>query len=113
MFNLKSKKLFSLLLLGLIVPLFIFWPRPAEAILGFGGNILWVTPCANGLLLLIGPPVGGLFMWMWGTPTFLYGQLRPGPWSLGSWIPGGVCVIPPFVIPALGTIIMIGTSLLF
>lgn len=111
MFNLKSKKLFSLLLLGLIVSLFIFWPRPAEAILGFGGRILNVTLCVNGMLFTIGPPVGGLFMWVPGTLTFAYAQLRPGPWSLGAYIPGGVCIIPPLVIPAMGTMIMIGTSL--
>jgi len=116
MFNLKSKKLFSLLFLGLIVSSFIFWPRLAEAILGgfgFGGIILGVTPCLNGILFTIGPPRGGLFMWMPGTLIFAYAQLRPGPWALGGYTPGGSCIlptVPPIIIPALGTMTMIGTS---
>jgi len=116
MFNIKSKKFFSLLLLGAMVSsfMFLFWPRPAEAILGFGGKILSFIPCLNaGALFFIGPPRGGLFMRVPSTLVFAYGQLRPGPWALGSYFPGGACVIsiiPPIVIPALGTMIMIGTS---
>lgn len=94
---------------------FLFWPKPAGAFLGFGGRILNITPCANGLLLIIGPPRPGLFMWMPGTLTFAWYQLRPGPWALGSFVPGGACVCPNGcchcgAIPALGTITMIGTS---
>lgn len=119
MFNLKYKNLFSLLLLGVIIFLIIFWPRPTQAFwpFGFGGRILMVIPCSNGSLFTVGPPRGGLFMLMPGiTKVYSYYQLRPGPWSLGAYYPGGICVAPfgcvlcpP--IPALGTMINIGTSL--
>jgi len=107
----RSKKIFSWLLLGLIILLFISWPKPARAVLGFGGRITNVTICLNGMLFAIGPPVGGLFMYVPGTLTFAYAQLRPGPWALGGFTPGGVCILPFGSIPALGTMIMIGTSL--
>ena len=110
-----SKKPFFYLLLGLIFLSFIFWTESAQAILGFGGRILHLTPCANGTLIAIGPPRSGLFMGMPGTLTFAWRQLRPGPWALGSYVPGGTCVCPygqceVGAIPALGTMKAIGTS---
>lgn len=111
-----KKRIFIFALLVFIVLPFFFWPKPAAAIafLGFGGRILNTIPCANGLLLTIGPPRPGLYMWMWGTLTFAWYQLRPPAWALGTFFPGGACICPygacPGVIPALGTIIMIGTS---
>ena len=110
------KKSFICLFLGIICVSFIFSAKPAEAILGFGGRILNITPCANGSLLLIGSPRPGLFMWTPATLTFSwYQQWRPGPWALGGYIPGGACACPygqceVGAIPALGTIMMIGTS---
>ena len=110
------KKLFFCLFLGIISLSFIFWAKPADAILGFGGKILHVTPCATGMLLTIGPPRPGLFMWMPTTLTFSwYQQWRPGPWALGTYVPGGACVCPYYqcwagAIPALGTMTSIGTS---
>lgn len=110
------KKYFFCLLLGLIFLSFIFWAKSAQAILGFGGKILNITPCANGSLIAVGPPRSGLFMWTLGTRTFAWRQLRPGPWALGSYVPGGSCVCPYGqceigAIPALGTMTTIGTSL--
>jgi len=114
--NTKQFRVFvSIILLALII---IFWVRPAEAAgmpLNFGGRILGLITCADGFLLTIGSPKPGLFMWMWGTPTFAWWQIRVGPWVLGNYSPGGVCVCPYGccecgAIPALGTIIMIGTS---
>lgn len=106
-----------LMIISFIALPFLFLPKRVEAVLGFGGRILNVTSCANGLLLTIGPPRPGLFMWMPGTLTFSWYQLRSGPWALGTYFPGGVCVCPngccpPYCppIPALGTMIMIGTS---
>lgn len=112
------KKSFLWLLMGFIVLSFLFLPKPVEAVLGFGGRILKVVPCATGLLITIGPPRPGLFMWMPTTLTFdWWYRLRPGPWALGTYFPGGVCVCPYFqcwagAIPALGTMITIGTSAL-
>lgn len=109
------QKSFFWLLIGLIVLSFIFLAKPVEAFLGFGGKILNAIPCANGLLLTIGLPRGGLFLWTPATRTFLWYQLKPGPWALGGYVPGGSCVCPYGncelgAIPALGTIKMIGTS---
>ena len=80
--------------------------------LAFGGLIIFTLPCANGVLLTIGPPRPGLFMF---TPPvsvpFSYYQLVPGPWSLG--LSDGVptaCVLEGPNIPALGTILIMGTS---
>ena len=107
-----------LIIISVIALSFIFLPKPAEAFLGFGGRILHVAPCADGTLLTIGPPRPGLFMWMPGTLTFSwYQQWRPGPWALGIYFPGGTCVCPYYQcwappIPALGTMITIGTSAL-
>lgn len=85
--------------------------------LGFGGKILNTTPCANGLLLTIGLPRGGLFMWTPGLSiSFLWYQIRIGANALGIYSPGGACVSPYGcffcgAIPAKGTILKIGTSL--
>jgi len=81
----------------------------------FGGRIINTVPCDNGFLLIIGPPKPGLFMWMPGTLTYSWYQLRPPAWALGSFVPGGACICPYYdchdpALPALGTITMIGTS---
>lgn len=92
---------------------FLFWPKPAGAFLGAGGRILFVVPCVNGLLLTIGPPRPGLYMWMWGTPIYAWYELVPGPNVLINYVLGGICIMPgliPVIIPALGTIVQIGTS---
>jgi len=110
------KKSFLYLIFGIIFLSFIFAAKPVDALLGFGGRILYTVPCVTGMLVAIGPPRPGLFMWMPGTLTFSwYQQWRPGPWALGTYFPGGACVCPYYqcwagAIPALGTMIMIGTS---
>lgn len=109
------KKSFICLLLGVIFLSFIFWAKPADALLGFGGRILNVTSCANGRLLAIGLPRPGLFMWTPVTLTYSWYQIRTGPWALGAYTPGGACVCPNGcckcgAIPALGTMTIIGTS---
>jgi hypothetical protein len=96
-------------------------PGVAHAQLGipFGGPILatWWCTCSGGIALTIGPPVGGNYVFQFGTSIpFAFGQVfRPGPWTLGTQIPGGVCLYfvgigcAPY--PAIGTIAMVGTSL--
>jgi hypothetical protein len=109
------KRSFFYLFLGVIFVSLIFWAKPADALLGFGGRILSTVSCANGLLVSIGPPRPGLFMWMPSTLTFSWYQLRPGPWALGAYFPGGSCVCPygnceVGAVPALGTMTIVGTS---
>lgn len=96
---------------GIVFSSFIFWAKPVDAILGFGGRILKVVPCDNGLMLTIGPPRPGLFMLMPGSLTFSWYQVRQGPWALGAYTPGGVCVLFAVPIPVMGTITVMGTSL--
>ncbi len=106
-------------LLGCLLGLFLLFsmPKTTEAMLGFGGKILNITPCANGLLLTTGLPTARLFMWTPGISfTYLWYQIRIGSNILGAYSPGGSCIFPNGcffcgAIPAKGTIIKIGTSL--
>ena len=109
------KKSFLYLIFGIIFLSFIFAAKPVDALLGFGGRILYTVPCATGMLVAIGPPRPGLFMWMPTTLTYSWYQLRPGPWALGAYFLGGSCACPygnceAGAIPALGTMIVVGTS---
>jgi hypothetical protein len=121
------KKTLIFILIVFVMSPFLFWPKPAAAVLGGGGRILSTIPCINGLLLLVGPvpPLNlmppRLFMWDLAvslvvsgftlTPTIhMWYQLEPGPQVLINYTLGGVCIEPFFVIPAFGTILNIGTS---
>ncbi|MFH1170334.1 MAG: hypothetical protein V1704_02145 [Candidatus Vogelbacteria bacterium] len=91
----------------------------ALAIIPVGGPILYSFTCCNGLLLTIGAPRAGAFLYPWGAPLYpFYNITMPGPYVLGRAIPGGMCMDPDTIypppctieIPALGTLIMVGTS---
>ncbi len=77
--------------------------KKSSALLGFGGKIINVIPCtgSDGTAIVVMPPI---------TPTnptqiprvyilenltsisYKHYQLfRPGPWIVGSYVPGGVC----------------------
>src|SRR3989344_6226712 len=64
----------------------------------FGGRIISVFPCAcsGTLLVKIGPPVPGVFVFQPGvTKLYQYFQLHPPVWTLGLFAPGlGVCLEP-------------------
>ncbi len=93
--------------------------KQSSAIVPFGGPILNVTycTCSGNILLTVGPPMGGRYIFQPGASTlFPYGQVyRPGPWVLGTYAPGGVCTVfagkgcAP--LPSFGTIIQVSTSL--
>ena len=91
----------------------------ALAIIPVGGPILSSFACCNGLLLTIGAPRAGAFLYPWGAALYpFYNITMPGPYVLGRAIPGGVCmnpdtIVPPpctVEIPTLGTFVMLGTS---
>ncbi len=86
----------------------------------FGGFVALSLPCTctpGSFLLTVGPPLGGQFVYVSGTPQFSNMQLpRAGVWVLGTYSPPGICMIyagkscVPLGAP-LGTIMpTVGTS---
>lgn len=124
----KNKIIYAILVVIIILSItFIFFPvrstaTPAISLFNFGGPILLsqTCTCSSGQLIVVGPPVPGIFVLQLplsvGT-VFPFGQLfRPGPWVLGSYTPGGICLIgvPPFctsLAQPKGTILTVGTSM--
>jgi hypothetical protein len=105
-----------LLLIIIVVAAWFFFFKDAEAqVVGFpfGGRIIGVTPCTNGLMVILGPPTPMRLMYSPLSRSFSYGPPRtPGQWLLGTARPGGVCNLGVFLsIPTAGTIIMQGSSL--
>lgn len=89
----------------------------AQAFLPVGGRILNVFECCNGLMLTLGTPTPGTYLYTWGTPLYpLYNVTIPGPNVLGRAIPGGACINPYTIIPCVvpipttGTFVYLGTS---
>jgi hypothetical protein len=113
-----------------IFVLLLFFPLISFAFVPFGGPILNVFPCCNGLMLTInkyyrfspgGPPTlaeVGTYLFQWGYSRLIVGAFIPGSQSLGLATPGGVCLVAPnplapcsTPIPTLYTIFFIGTSI--
>jgi len=113
-----------------ILILLLFFPLASFAFIPFGGPILNIVPCCNGLMLTINkyyrywpglPPTliePGTYLFQWGLSNLIVGFLMPGQQSLGMSIPGGVCLTTtnPFVpcstpIPTMYTILFVGTSM--
>lgn len=73
----------------------------------FGGRIISITPCFNGLKIKVGPPVSGDFVYMPGKSTlYAFYSLKPGSWVLG--VASGKMVCPTGL--ADGIIDIVGTS---
>ena len=119
--TINKKIVFAILIVFIIVSVSIaFSSEKALGILPFGGQILNVLYCicSNNLLITVGPPVGGQYIFQPGASMlYPFGQIfRAGPWVLGNASPGGVCLIwaGKICVPAgfpMGTIIGVGTSL--
>lgn len=92
-----------------IIPIF----RP------FGGRVYAVTwcTCSSGVVIYVGPPKGGPYLYLPGfTRVYEYYQIpRVGPWVLGNYVPGPVCLVVAgktcAVIPHQGAITIVGTSI--
>ena len=78
----------------------------------FGGFVVnsFFCACSGNFLITLSPPTPGQWVWYPGTPQFSNFQLpRAGIWTLGSYSPGGICLVPagvgcsPFGAP-IGTI---------
>lgn len=124
--NIRKKIIFSAkVLLSFVFVLSVsFVAKPAirgVAVAPFGGEITAsiLCTCSLGQLITVGPPMGGTFVFQVpGSIPFPMGQFyRPGPFILGNYTPGAVCmmVVPtgcaPNPITPIGTIEMAGTSL--
>ena len=91
--------------------------KTTNAMLGFGGKIAWVMPCpcSMNLAIMIVGVKGGVFSFEPGSIPFAWYQIfHAGPWALGTYIPGNVCLwfIPDGCagFPTMGTILDVGTS---
>ncbi len=89
----------------------------AQAVLPIGGPIVAVYYCCNGVMLTLGAPTPGTYMYYWGTPLFAhYNVWEPGPYVLGRGGTPGVCSIPTafppcaYVTATTGFFTMVGTS---
>lgn len=103
-----------------VATLFIATPTPrAEAQIPFGGmsgSVFWCN-CSFNLMVTVGPPVGGVYMYQpGGTILYMFGQIyRAGVWLLG--LAGGVSqclIIIPHGCAVVGAgpqMIMVGTSM--
>jgi hypothetical protein len=80
----------------------------------FGGAATVVIPCYNGAIYaLLGPPVGGPFLWTPATLTYRFGPpTHGGQWLLGNAGPPYFClvsILPIITYPGID-IIMMGSS---
>ena len=115
--NLK-KNLFALVLAIFLV--FTAWgvkKTESQSLTAFGGKILSVQYCCNGIMLTIGPPSAGTYMYYWATKLYAnYNVFEPGPYVLGRGGKGGFCSnlynYPPCfrITSTTGFFTMMGTS---
>ncbi len=80
----------------------------------FGGQTSLVVPCYNGAIYaVVGPPVGGAYLWTPATMTYRFGPpTHPGQWLLGNAGPPYFClvsILPIITFPGID-IIMMGSS---
>jgi len=118
--TLKRKSFLILVAFILVIAAsFSYFPvNKSSAVLPFGGQITgtFYCNCSANLLISVGPPVPGVFIYQpGGTALYSYGRVwSPGAFALGLYSPGGVCLVYVLVgcapIPNEGTMIEIGTS---
>lgn len=124
-FFVRARPFFMMMLafVFLLVASFGIWVKATGALLGLGGMIestLYCT-CSLNSVIVLGPPTPGVYAYQPflfpPSVTYEYGPpYRPGQWVLGSYVPGGVCLMagtPCFPSPLfpIGTITQVGTSL--
>ena len=109
----------AFLIAALLIGFSLKMTQPARAQFNgqfnFGGRILDVEYCCNGVAITVGPPSPGVYLFD-DTSTLYpyYNVFSPGPNVVGSAIPGGVCedigLLECLPVPVLGTIVQVGTS---
>ena len=107
---LKYKHLFAgiaaaSIVLAAAIPAHAFIPGP------FGGPIIFTRPGNNCLVLSLGPPRGGEYIFVYGASLlFSFFALRPGAWVLGLSGAPYVCFLGKVPIGAGPAILIVGTS---
>lgn len=87
----------------------------SQTVLPIGGQIYATYYCCTGIMLTLGPPKPGTYMYYWGTPLYAhYDVFEPGPYVLGRGFTGGYCAFPESYCIAgtatTGFFTMVGTS---
>lgn len=90
-------------------------PNDANAfgVLAFGGRVLWVYYCVNGLWVAVGPPRPGLYFYVWGLSGIkLYGPpLHAAQQVLGHYFGAMVCLVPcPTGVCPIGGGLLVGPN---
>ncbi len=105
----------------ILVHVILLTPRGAEGVgIPFGGRSVSIIPCmcSANILVVVADPRGTLLpLVIQPGLTVLYAHFKPLPPAntVGKFFPGGVCLIPATpcaVIPSVGTIMMMGTSMI-
>ena len=65
----------------------------------FGGKVLTIIPCpcSGNSMVIIGPPLGGVFTMDWGTKLYANYKPLPGHWVLGLARTYSTCLVPILV----------------
>ena len=102
----------------ILIASFGMWAKSSNAILGFGGKIAYVyyCPCSANLAVFVAGVRGGVYSFTPGSLLYAWYQIfRPGPWTVGTYVPSNVCLwfIPYGCagFPTMGTMIEVGTSI--
>jgi len=115
------KKLYLIFLMTAVLGLTLFFlggqlKVSGQGLIPFGGRIMVVEYCCNGVAITVGPPRPGRFLLTAGAIPFpYYNFYTPGPYVLGTAIPPlepcfevvAACLVP---IPVTGQITKIGSS---
>lgn len=92
----------------------VFLPTVAFASFPFGGAASIVKNCYNSAIYaMLGPPIGGPYIWTPSTKTYQFGPpSHSGQWLLGNAGPPYMCVVSimPVIVWPGTDIIMMGSS---
>lgn len=108
-----KKRKFTILLLIAFVAAGIFFSFSANALglTPFGGSILLTRYGNNCIVIDVGPPRGGEYIFMYGSSRlYAFSTIRVGAFVLGIAGPTTTCFLKKVPIGAGGTILKIGTS---
>ena len=82
--------IFVIFVVGLLIPL-----QTNAVDLPFGGQIITIFPCANGLRLTLSAPTPGMYMYTPASFSYLNGPpSHTKQWLLGMAGPSYVCLVP-------------------